>query len=74
MDLVNIVTKRQENHRSTAKDIIDKELAALREYQRQNPSPPPTATPICYYETLELLGENRVPSEDPPTSHFSRPP
>eukprot|EP00924_Labyrinthula_sp_SR-Ha-C_P013257 augustus_masked-scaffold_45-processed-gene-0.5-mRNA-1 protein AED:1.00 eAED:1.00 QI:0/0/0/0/1/1/2/0/656 len=71
LDLVNIIKKRQENHKSTAKDIIDKELTALREYQLQNPSPPPTAKPIYYYEALALLGEEPVPPEDPPPSHFT---
>eukprot|EP00924_Labyrinthula_sp_SR-Ha-C_P011842 snap_masked-scaffold_88-processed-gene-0.34-mRNA-1 protein AED:1.00 eAED:1.00 QI:0/-1/0/0/-1/1/1/0/385 len=71
LDLANIVKKRQENHRSTAKDIIYKEVAALREYQLQNPSPPPTAKPIYYYEALALLGEEPVPPEDPPPSHFT---
>eukprot|EP00924_Labyrinthula_sp_SR-Ha-C_P001289 augustus_masked-scaffold_7-processed-gene-19.98-mRNA-1 protein AED:1.00 eAED:1.00 QI:0/0/0/0/1/1/2/0/414 len=71
LDLANIVIRRQGNHRSTAKDIIDKELTALREYQLQNPSPPPTAKPIYYYEALALLGEDPVPPEDPSPSHFS---
>eukprot|EP00924_Labyrinthula_sp_SR-Ha-C_P014842 snap_masked-scaffold_96-processed-gene-0.1-mRNA-1 protein AED:1.00 eAED:1.00 QI:0/-1/0/0/-1/1/1/0/939 len=71
LDLVNIIKKRQENHKSAAKDIIDKELTALREYQLQNPSPPPTAKPIYYYEALALLGEEPVPPEDPPPSHFT---
>eukprot|EP00924_Labyrinthula_sp_SR-Ha-C_P002613 augustus_masked-scaffold_13-processed-gene-1.0-mRNA-1 protein AED:1.00 eAED:1.00 QI:0/-1/0/0/-1/1/1/0/1019 len=74
LDLANIVKKRQENHKSTAKDIIDKELTALREYQLQNPTPPPTAKAIYYYEALALLGEDPVPPEDPPPSHFSRHP
>eukprot|EP00924_Labyrinthula_sp_SR-Ha-C_P001297 augustus_masked-scaffold_7-processed-gene-19.89-mRNA-1 protein AED:1.00 eAED:1.00 QI:0/-1/0/0/-1/1/1/0/1053 len=71
LDFANIVIRRQGNHRSTAKDIIDKELTALREYQLQNPSPPPTAKPIYYYEALALLGEEPVPPEDPPPSHFT---
>eukprot|EP00924_Labyrinthula_sp_SR-Ha-C_P002810 augustus_masked-scaffold_13-processed-gene-7.46-mRNA-1 protein AED:1.00 eAED:1.00 QI:0/0/0/0/1/1/2/0/351 len=74
LDLANIVKKRQENHKSTAKDIIDKELTALREYQLQNPSPPPRAKPIYYYEALALLGEEPVPPEDPPPSHFTHHP
>eukprot|EP00924_Labyrinthula_sp_SR-Ha-C_P008682 snap_masked-scaffold_37-processed-gene-2.83-mRNA-1 protein AED:1.00 eAED:1.00 QI:0/0/0/0/1/1/2/0/317 len=71
LDLVNIIKKRQETHKSTAKDIIDKELTALREYQLQNPSPPPTAKPIYDYEALALLGEDTVPPEDPSPSHFT---
>eukprot|EP00924_Labyrinthula_sp_SR-Ha-C_P008882 augustus_masked-scaffold_2-processed-gene-5.50-mRNA-1 protein AED:1.00 eAED:1.00 QI:0/0/0/0/1/1/3/0/748 len=74
LDLANIVKKRQENHRSTVKDIIDKELTALRENQLQNPSPPPRAKPIYYYEALALLGEEPVPPEDPPPSHFTHHP
>eukprot|EP00924_Labyrinthula_sp_SR-Ha-C_P015962 augustus_masked-scaffold_4-processed-gene-14.53-mRNA-1 protein AED:1.00 eAED:1.00 QI:0/0/0/0/1/1/2/0/1120 len=74
LDLISIVEERQENHRSTAKDIIDKELTALREYQLQNPSPPPTAKPIYYYEALALLGEEPVPPEDTPPSHFTHHP
>eukprot|EP00924_Labyrinthula_sp_SR-Ha-C_P010128 augustus_masked-scaffold_40-processed-gene-2.56-mRNA-1 protein AED:1.00 eAED:1.00 QI:0/0/0/0/1/1/2/0/1108 len=71
LDLTNIVKERQETHKSTARDIVDKELTALREYQLQNPSPPPTAKPIYYYEALALLGEEPVPPEDPPPSHFT---
>eukprot|EP00924_Labyrinthula_sp_SR-Ha-C_P005776 snap_masked-scaffold_14-processed-gene-4.44-mRNA-1 protein AED:1.00 eAED:1.00 QI:0/-1/0/0/-1/1/1/0/448 len=74
LDLANIVKKRQETHKSTAKDIIDKELTGLREYQLQNPSPPPRAKPIYYYEALALLGEEPVPPEDPPPSHFTHHP
>eukprot|EP00924_Labyrinthula_sp_SR-Ha-C_P005450 augustus_masked-scaffold_1-processed-gene-31.66-mRNA-1 protein AED:1.00 eAED:1.00 QI:0/-1/0/0/-1/1/1/0/1165 len=71
LDLTNIVEERQETHKSTARDIVDKELTALREYQLQNPSPPSTAKPIYYYEALALLGEEPVPPEDPPPSHFT---
>eukprot|EP00924_Labyrinthula_sp_SR-Ha-C_P013047 snap_masked-scaffold_12-processed-gene-7.35-mRNA-1 protein AED:1.00 eAED:1.00 QI:0/-1/0/0/-1/1/1/0/1167 len=74
LDLVSIAEERQENHISTAKDIIDKELTALREYQLQNPSPSPTAKPIYYYEALALLGEEPVSPEDPPPSHFTHHP
>eukprot|EP00924_Labyrinthula_sp_SR-Ha-C_P000558 augustus_masked-scaffold_27-processed-gene-2.4-mRNA-1 protein AED:1.00 eAED:1.00 QI:0/0/0/0/1/1/5/0/1086 len=74
LDLASIVKERQENHRSTAKDIIDKELTALREYQLQNPSPPPAAKPIYYYGALALLGEDPVPPEDPPPTHFTQHP
>eukprot|EP00924_Labyrinthula_sp_SR-Ha-C_P006242 augustus_masked-scaffold_31-processed-gene-0.38-mRNA-1 protein AED:1.00 eAED:1.00 QI:0/0/0/0/1/1/2/0/442 len=65
LDLASIVTKRQENHRCTARGIVDKELAALRDYQLRSPSPPPTVKPIYYDEALALLGKVPVPSESP---------
>eukprot|EP00924_Labyrinthula_sp_SR-Ha-C_P008709 snap_masked-scaffold_104-processed-gene-0.16-mRNA-1 protein AED:1.00 eAED:1.00 QI:0/-1/0/0/-1/1/1/0/97 len=56
LHLANILKKCQEMHKSTAGDVVDKKLVALREYQLQKPTPKPAAKPICYSEVSAKFG------------------